>query len=161
MRLNLNIIKSATLNEISRISHGFFTKNGGVSSGVYTSLNCSLNSNDLHDKVLKNRQLVMQALCAEKYNLYGLHQTHSTKVYVINKNMPPDIFREGDAMVTNEEGVFLSVLGADCTPILFSDSTGSVIGAAHAGWRGAVTGIVEAVVLKMCELGAVRKEITA
>ncbi len=93
--------------------------------------------------------------------LYGLHQIHSTKVYTILKAMPNDEFLKGDAMVTNERGVFLSVLGADCTPILFSNIDGSVVGAAHAGWKGAVTGIVEEVVNKMCELGAKRKEITA
>lgn len=115
--------------------------------------------------MLENRHQVMEALGvkrdADDTKLYGLHQIHSTKVYTINKTMPNDEFRKGDAMVTNERGVFLSVLGADCTPVLFSNADGSVVGAAHAGWKGAVTGIVEAVVEKMCELGAKREEITA
>ncbi len=103
----------------------------------------------------------MDSLRVSDHKLYGLHQIHSTKVFSISQDMPHDEFRKGDAMVTNQRGVFLSVLGADCTPVLFSNKAGTIVGAAHAGWRGAVTGIVEAVVEKMCELGAKREEITA
>jgi len=110
---------------------------------------------------MENRRRVMQALGAEQAKLYGLYQIHSTKVYTISKDMPNDEFRKGDAMVSNERGVFLSVLGADCTPVLFSNTQGSIIGAAHAGWKGAVTGVIEAVVTKMCELGAKREDISA
>ncbi len=153
--------QSTELAAITAIQHGFFTKNGGVSTGVYDSLNCSPSSDDKLESVLENRRRVMEALSAEDTKLYGLHQIHSTKVYTINKEMPNEKYRKGDAMVTNERGIFLSVLGADCTPILFSNENGSVVGAAHAGWKGAVTGIVESVVEKMCELGAKREEITA
>jgi len=149
------------LTKVSRVQHGFFTKNGGVSTGVYDSLNCSPSSDDPFENVLENRRRVMKSLDAENGKLYGLHQIHSTQVYVINKEMPNDVFRKGDAMVTNERGVFLSVLGADCTPVLFSNADGSVVGAAHAGWKGAVTGIVEAVVENMCALGAIREQISA
>ncbi len=153
------------LESINNIQHGFFTKNGGISTGVYESLNCSPSSDDQMENVLENRRRVMVALGVEKETedakLYGLQQIHSTKVYTINKTMSNDEFRKGDAMVSNEQGVFLSVLGADCTPVLFSNTDGSVVGAAHAGWKGAVTGIVEAVVEKMCELGAKREEIYA
>lgn len=155
-----------TLKNINGIQHGFFTKQGGVSTGVYDSLNCSPSSDDAIENVLENRTRVMQALALETLavenpKLFGLSQIHSTKVYKISKDMPNDEFRNGDAMVTNERGVFLSVLGADCTPVLFSNTQGTIVGAAHAGWRGAVTGIVEAVVQKMCELGAKREEISA
>lgn len=102
-----------------------------------------------------------KGLDEEKAKLYGLYQIHSTKVYTISKDMPNDEYQKGDAMVTNERGVFLSVLGADCTPVLFSNSDGSIIGAAHAGWKGAVTGVVEAVVEEMCALGAKRETIRA
>ena len=136
---------------------------------MYDSLNCSPSSDDVLENVLENRQRVMQALGAyhnkehakEESKLYGLYQIHSTKVYTISKDMPNDEYRKGDAMVTSERGVFLSVLGADCTPVLFSNADGSIIGAAHAGWKGAVTGVVEAVVEKMCALGAKREEISA
>jgi len=164
IKMKLDFKQSNHLKNISNIQHGFFTKNGGVSTGVYESLNCSPGSDDQLDNVLENRRRVMKSLgmgSTDNAKLYGLHQIHSTKVYTINKAMPDDEFRKGDAMVTDERGVFLSVLGADCTPILFSNSDGSVVGAAHAGWKGAVTGIVESVVKKMCELGAKREEITA
>ncbi|MCF6190876.1 MAG: peptidoglycan editing factor PgeF [Cocleimonas sp.] len=142
---------------------------------MYDSLNCSPSSDDILEKVIENRQRVMQALGAshnkehgkEEAKLYGLYQIHSTKVYTISKDMPNDEYQKGDAMVTNERGVFLSVLGADCTPVLFSNTDGSqlaegsIIGAAHAGWKGAVTGIIEAVVKEMCALGAKREEISA
>jgi len=149
------------LGSIDGIQHGFFTKLGGVSSGVYDSLNCSPSSDDSIENVLENRKRVMQSLAVENVKLYGLSQIHSTVVYKITQDMPNDVFRKGDAMVTNERGVFLSVLGADCTPVLFSNTQGTIVGAAHAGWKGAVTGIVEAVVEKMCELGAKREEIRA
>ncbi len=159
--LIINFKQSEKLKIINGIQHGFFTKNGGTSSGVYASLNCSPSSNDQIENVIENRQRVMEALEAEEGKLYGLHQIHSTKVYNITKDMANDEFRKGDAMVTNQAGVFLSILGADCTPVLFSNSDGSVIGAAHAGWKGAVTGIVESVVEEMCRLGAKREDITA
>ncbi len=159
--MTIQFKQGTALTKVSRVQHGFFTKNGGVSTGVYDSLNCSPSSDDPLENVLENRRRVMKSLGAENGKLYGLHQIHSTQVYVINKEMPNDIFRKGDAMVTNERGVFLSVLGADCTPILFSNADGSVAGAAHAGWKGAVTGIVEAVVENMCALGAKREQISA
>jgi len=153
--------QGAALASIAKVQHGFFSKNGGVSKGVYNSLNCSPSSDDSADNVFENRRRVMAALGAEQAKLFGLHQIHSTKVHIINKKMPNDEFRKGDAMVTNQSGVFLSVLGADCTPILFSNGDGTVIGAAHAGWKGAVTGIVESVVESMCHLGAKREDISA
>jgi len=161
IKMTIKFKHSNNLKNISNIQHGFFTKNGGVSTGVYDSLNCSPSSDDVLESVLENRRRVMKALGVEDAKLYGLYQIHSTKAYIIDKKMPNDEFRKGDALVTNECGVFLSVLGADCTPVLFSNADGSVVGAAHAGWKGAVTGVVESVVEKMCALGAKRKEITA
>lgn len=151
--------QSKKLNEISQIQHGFFTKTGGVSSGVYDSLNCAPNSDDKPENVIENRRRVMVEMGMEDAKLFGLNQIHSTKVHTVTKNSQTD-FPDGDALVTKDKGVALSVLGADCTPVLFSSTTG-IIGAAHAGWRGAVTGIVEAVVIKMCELGAKREDISA
>lgn len=155
-----NYKQSEVLKSFNGIKHGFFTKNGGVSSGIYESLNCGPSSDDKLENVIENRWRALVALGLEETILYGLHQIHSTTVYAMtNKNH--DDFPKGDALVSNQQGISLSVLGADCAPILFADKISGVIGAAHAGWKGAVTGIVEAVVLKMCDLGAQRKNIHA
>lgn len=152
--------QSDKLKKHGNLQHGFFTKLGGVSSGIYDSLNCGASSNDDSVNVIENRRRVMAALDLGSAKLYGVHQIHSTKVFQVSSSMDENEFPQGDALVTSEKNVALSVLGADCTPILFS-STSGVIGAAHAGWKGAVTGIVESVVKKMCELGAKRSDITA
>ena len=152
--------KSEKISEIEGVQHGFFTKIGGVSSGIYDSLNCGPSSDDDIKNVTENRRRVMAALNLSNAKLYGLHQIHSTKVYQITSAMDNRELPEGDALVTTEKNIALSVLGADCTPILFT-STSGVIGAAHAGWKGAVTGIVETVVEKMCSLGAEREKIRA
>lgn len=153
--------KSKLLSQIEGIQHGFFTRNGGVSKGVYASLNCSPGSNDDINNVMENRQRVMAVLGMESDELFGLNQIHSTRVFTITPEMPNEIFRSGDAMVTQHKGLALSVLGADCAPILFAASNAPVVAAAHAGWKGAVTGIVAAVVDEMCRLGAEKQAITA
>jgi hypothetical protein len=152
--------QSDSLKSIGGIQHGFFTKKGGVSSGIYASLNCGPSSEDESKNVTENRRRVMAALNMEEGKLFGLHQIHSTKVHTITKDTRTD-FPQGDALVTKDQGIALSVLGADCTPVLFADKKTQIIGAAHAGWKGAVTGIIESVVSKMCDLGANRENITA
>lgn len=152
--------QSEKLKKIENIQHGFFTKKGGVSSGIYKSLNCAPNSDDDINNVLENRRRVMKSLGLQDAKLFGVHQIHSTKVHQITSDMDNTVFAKGDALVTTDRDVSLSVLGADCTPVLFASDQG-VIGAAHAGWKGAVTGIVEEVVVKMCELGASREIINA
>jgi YfiH family protein len=152
--------ESDTLNDIQGIRHGYFTKHGGVSSGIYASLNCALNSEDVLENVLENRQRALVALGLHDTHLFGLNQIHSTTVHVIDKDSEDD-FYQGDALVTKQSGISLSVLGADCAPLLFADKQAGVIGAAHAGWKGAVSGIVEAVVTAMCEQGASRENIHA
>lgn len=155
-----NYKESEVLARTKGIKHGFFTKNGGVSTGIYDSLNCAPSSEDKLDNVIENRWRVLTALGLEEATLFGVSQIHSTQVYTISKNTEED-FPKGDGMVTNEPGIVLSVLGADCAPVLFADKNAGVIGAAHAGWKGAVTGMVESVVKKMCEIGAQRKNIHA
>jgi len=152
---------SKTLNKIQGIQHGFFTKTGGGSSGIYDSLNCGPSSDDKSENVVENRRRVMEALGLQDAKLFGLHQIHSTTVYEVSSELDHQNYPKGDALVTTDKNVALSVLGADCTPILFSSADAGVIGAAHAGWKGAVTGIVESVVEKMCELGANREDIQA
>ncbi len=149
-----------SLDAIEGIQHGFFTRQGGVSSGIYTSLNCAKSSQDDVQNVMENRHRAMAALGLENARLYGLHQIHSTIVHQITAETGSD-YPDGDAYVTKEKGVAISVLGADCTPILFADKSANVIGAAHAGWRGAVSGIVKAVVDKMCQSGAHKDDIIA
>jgi YfiH family protein len=163
MQAKIDPEKSQLLSQLDGIEHGFFTKNGGVSAGVYSSLNCSPGSNDKIDHVMQNRSLVMQALGLASSTLYGLNQIHSSKVFTIKKGMPsglPDGFRQGDAMVTQDKGVALSVLGADCAPVLFAASNTPIVAAAHAGWGGAVKGVIAAVVDQMCRLGARKQAIS-
>lgn len=158
--MNISYKKSEILAGFEGIKHGFFTKNGGVSTDVYASLNCSPSSDDLLDNVIENRWRTLVALGLEETKLFGLSQIHSTNVFTITKKTKED-FPEGDGMVSNVPGISLSVLGADCAPVLFADSNAGVIGAAHAGWKGAVTGMIESMVESMCELGAQRKNIQA
>ena len=155
--------QSNRLGQISGIKHGFLTKSGGVSSGIYASLNCSPGSDDKFENVMENRSRALAALGLHQTRLKGLNQIHSTIVHIIDNNdyNTGKDFYQGDALVTKQSGISLSVLGADCAPVLFADEQASIIGAAHAGWKGAVSGIVEAVVTTMCEQGASRENIHA
>ena len=157
---NIQIIKAKKLAQLNGIQHGFFTKNGGVSSGIYTSLNCSHGSHDDPDHVTENRSRAMSALGAGEASLYGLHQIHSSQVYHIRQGMSQD-YRKGDGMVTNEPGIALSVLGADCAPLLLADPVNQVIAAAHSGWKGALEGVIYATIEAMIKLGAQRGHILA
>lgn len=128
-------------------NHGFFGRNGGVSEGVFASLNCGVGSSDTPENAVENRSLVQQELRANK--LITLHQTHSNMT-ITN----PTARVEGDAIVTNQRGLAIGVLTADCLPLLFEDSQAGIIGAAHAGWKGAHAGIAESCIAAMQELGA-------
>jgi len=152
--------QSETLKSLWGIKHGFFGKSGGVSSGIYDSLNCGPASLDSLDNVIENRWRAIHALGLEETKLFGLSQIHSTKVHVITAKSSDD-FHQGDALVTKVKGFTLSVLGADCSPVLFADRKAGVIAAAHSGWKGAVSGIIESVVSNMCEQGATRENIHA
>lgn len=145
--------QAQTLKESSTIKHGFFGNKGGVSSGVHTSLNCGAGSADDPDNVKVNRDLVMQALgYKDSSNLYSLYQIHSDKVIYLDK--VPETRLEADAIVTNKPGIALSVLTADCGPILFADAENKVIAAAHAGHKGAKSGIIENTIKMMLNYGA-------
>ncbi len=130
--------------------HGFFTRLGGVSDHAFTSLNCSLSSTDDPALVAENRRLVAQAMGVER--LLGLTQIHSTEVVVVRHG--DETGARADAMVTRLHGVGLGVITADCAPVLLVDRAAGVIGAAHAGWRGAVDGVLAATVAAMRDLGA-------
>lgn len=154
------VLSSAISDFGSTISHGFFTRKGGVSEGIYDSLNVGLGSDDKQDMVATNRQLICQALGAEAEQLATVSQIHSADVAFVEQPMTEDRPR-ADALVTNMPGLAIGILTADCGPVLFADADAGVIGAAHAGWKGAMGGVLENTVLKMIELGARRENITA
>jgi polyphenol oxidase len=141
------------------VKHGFFTRKGGASSGVFSGLNCGPGSTDQSEIVAINRARVAEALGAAPDHLLTLHQVHSARVVTISE---PFVLRpEADAMVTTTPGLVLGVLTADCQPVLFADADAGVIGAAHAGWRGVANGVLEATIDAMEGLGARRAQISA
>ncbi|MHA6264964.1 peptidoglycan editing factor PgeF [Arenibacterium sp. CAU 1754] len=139
--------------------HGFFTRRGGASSGVFKGLNCGAGSSDQSDMVTINRARVAQAMAVPPEALIGVHQAHTADVLRVDG--PLDGKPRADAMVTATPGVALSILTADCQPVLFADHDAGVVGAAHAGWRGALDGILEATLEAMEELGARREDTIA
>lgn len=144
--------------------HGFFGRQGGVSEGVCEGLNVGFGADDAREKVAENRRLARSAV-APGADLVTLHQVHSATALIVDRASgapwPDDARPQGDAMATREPGLALGILTADCTPILLADAEAGVIGAAHAGWKGALGGIVEAVVAAMESLGAERGRIAA
>lgn len=155
--MTLEIITSESLGPVR---HGFFTRRGGASSGVFAGLNCGAGSSDQSEIVAINRNRVADAMNVPSDQLVSVHQVHSAKVEVVDG--PLSIPKpQADAMVTKTPGVALGVLTADCQPVLFADQKAGVIGAAHAGWRGALDGVLEATVDAMVALGASRETIKA
>jgi len=141
--------------------HGFFTRAGGVSAGRFASLNCSLSGRDDPDAVRENRRRAADALNLPAGALVGLTQVHGIAVATVETPWPETARPEADAMVTNRPGVLLGIVTGDCAPVLFADAEAGVIGAAHAGWRGAVAGVIEATLDAMEALGARRGRIAA
>jgi len=139
--------------------HGFFGRQGGVSKGVYESLNAGQRSDDDDGKISENRKRIAESLGLAPSHLVSLHQIHSDNVEIIET--PPSAPIQADGLVTTTRGLALSALSADCGPILLADAKAGVIGACHAGWRGALSGIVESTVAAMCEMGAAPSDITA
>lgn len=141
------------------LRHGFFTRKGGASSGIFAGLNCGPGSTDQSGMVAINRARVAGALDLAPAALVSLHQIHSARVVTLTA--PPAERLQADGMVTAITGIGLGVLTADCQPVLFADPQARVIGAAHAGWRGARDGVLEAVLAAMEALGARRAAIRA
>jgi polyphenol oxidase len=139
--------------------HGFFTRKGGASSGIFSGLNCGPGSSDLSEAVAINRTRVAGAIGVETEALLTIHQVHSADVVTVTT--PFADRPKADAMVTSTPGIALGILTADCQPVLFHDPTANVIGAAHAGWRGTQSGVLEATVDAMERLGATRADICA
>lgn len=148
-----------TSDVLADVRHGFFSRVGGASSGVFEGLNCGIGSTDQSEIVAINRARVAQAMGVENDHLLGVHQTHSATVVV--RDSADNARPKADGMVSATPGLVLSVLTADCQPVLFHDPDAGVIGAAHAGWRGTVDGVLEATVDAMAQIGADRSNIRA
>jgi len=155
MPTTLEIITSDALDT----RHGFFTRKGGASSGIFAGLNCGTGSTDQTEIVAINRARVAEAMGVGPEALVTVHQVHSARALPVSG--PLSIRPEADALVTATPGVLLAVLTADCQPVLFADPKARVVGAAHAGWRGAVDGVLEATLAAMETLGARRSQISA
>lgn len=153
------MLEIITSDALSPIRHGFFTRKGGASSGVFHGLNCGPGSTDIAEVVEINRTRVATAMDVSPPHLQTVNQTHSNRVVTLSG--PLTDRPEADALVTATPGVVLGVLTADCQPVLFADPKAGVIGAAHAGWRGAKDGVLEATIDAMLALGANRPDITA
>jgi YfiH family protein len=143
------------------ISHGFFTREGGVSSGVFNSLNCGKKDKDNEKNVEKNREIVKRTMGLSTLPLLLVRQVHGNKVAVVTK--PWDLINspEADAMVTQNPNCILGVLTADCIPVLLHDPVSKTVGVAHSGWRGAFAGVIQNTIKEMKKLGAEPKNILA
>jgi YfiH family protein len=155
------MLQVASLASLPGIRHGFFTRHGGVSRGVYASLNGGIGSNDEAAHVAENRARMAAALGVAHENFLTAYQIHSPEVVAVERPWVPAARPRADALVTRIPGIALGVSTADCGPILFADAKARVIGAAHAGWRGALTGVIEAAVAAMERCGASRDDIVA
>jgi YfiH family protein len=141
--------------------HGFMSRAGGISTGIYEGLNCGPGSNDDTANVMENRRIVSGLISKRRDTpLVTAYQFHSNQAIYLDKNWGTDR-PKADGIVTNQPGLLLGILTADCTPVLFADAKNQIIGAAHAGWKGAFTGIIEATIEKMETIGGSRSNITA
>jgi YfiH family protein len=155
----LEPVTADALNGLPGIAHGFFTRHGGVSQGIYASLNCGLGSKDDPAAVRENRARVMHHLGG--HSLITAHQVHSADAVVVERAWDEGGRPRVDAIVTATKGIALGVLAADCAPVLFADPAAGVVAAAHAGWRGALGGVLESAIASMESLGARRANIRA
>ncbi|HEY0218546.1 MAG TPA: peptidoglycan editing factor PgeF [Afipia sp.] len=154
-------ITSSTLSALSSVRHAFFTREGGVSDGIYQSLNGGLGSGDDPTRVTENRRRMAQAIDVAPSHFLSVYQFHSAHVAVATQPWDAASRPRADAMVTNISGIAIGITTADCGPILFADPQARVIGAAHAGWKGALGGILEATIAAMEKLGAAPNSIVA
>lgn len=155
-------LRSARLDAARRsgIRHGFFTRKGGVSAGIYAGLNVGTGSGDDRASVTENRARVARWMDVSPASLVSVHQVHSADAILVTGPWGAER-PKADAMVTTTPGIAIGVLAADCGPVLFADPRARVIGAAHAGWKGALTGVLESTIAAMEKLGAKREDIVA
>ena len=155
--MSVEVIRSQLL---SGVAHGFLGRRGGVSTGICAGLNVGLGSGDDRQAIHANRRLAVEAVVPGA-KLVTVHQVHSPTAIAVTEPFPDDARPHADAMVTDRPGLALGILTADCTPVLFADAAAGVIGAAHAGWKGALGGVVENTIAEMEKLGAARDRIVA
>ena len=155
------MIEASPLKEIMHIKHGFFTREGGKSTGVFGSLNCGYGSGDDPGQVRANRAIAMDQLGLKVDDLNTVLQEHSKNVVIVEDRWALHQRPKADALVTKKVRLAIGVLTADCAPVLFADSVSRVIGVSHAGWRGALGGVLEACVFAMEKIGATRSRIKA
>jgi len=151
----VEIVRSRLL---AGVPHGFLGRKGGVSDGIHAGLNVGLGSDDDREAVLENRRRAVTAVMPGA-ELATVHQVHSPDVVTVNEVLPIDARPHADAMVTDRPGILLGILTADCVPVLFADLQAGVVGAAHAGWKGAITGVTDNTLNAMEALGADRARI--
>lgn len=155
------VVTAEELDRLEGVRHAFFSRRGGLSRGIYSSLNCSFGSGDAAETVAGNRARAMEMVDRPAGSLVTVYQVHSPRAVVVEEPWQRSEAPRADGMATDRPGVTLGILTADCAPVLFADAAAGVIGAAHAGWRGARDGIVEAVVEAMVGLGAKPDRISA
>lgn len=154
-------LQAAALSRLPGVRHGFFTRAGGVSGGIYASLNAGTGSNDAPQNVRENRTRMAAAVGVAPDRFLTVHQVHSPTVAIADTPWSDDARPRADAMVTRVRGLAIAVSSADCGPVLMADAQAAVIGAAHAGWRGALAGVTDATIAAMEGLGAARERIVA
>lgn len=157
----LEPITADCLRELPGVRHGFFGRKGGVSQGIYATLNCGFGSSDDHAGVAENRRRVAAFLLPTAATVLTVHQVHSAVAVVVDRDIARAELPKVDGLVTRTKGLVIGALAADCAPVLFADAEAGVIGAAHSGWRGATGGIIEATVAAMETAGARRGHIRA
>ena len=155
------MIEASNLGALDNLRHGFFTREGGVSEGVFASLNCGFSSGDDAAQVAENRARALRRLGLAADSLRTVRQVHGARALAVSEAHTGHQLVEADALVTDRPDIALGVVCADCAPVLIADREAGVIGCAHAGWRGALAGVVEATVLAMTELGARRAAMRA
>ncbi len=155
------MIEAAGLGQIAGLRHGFFTREGGYSQGLYSSLNCGLGSGDDLAAVRRNRKAVAATLGAEPGNLLSVFQVHSNTVIQATEPWDANARPRADAIVTRRPGMAIAILTADCAPVLMADTTVGIVGAAHAGWKGAIGRVLESTIDEMERLGGHRRHIVA
>jgi YfiH family protein len=153
------MLQSSLLSMLPGIRHGFFTRDGGVSEGFYASLNAGIGSRDAPERVAENRARMAAALGVARDRLVTAYQVHSPNVVVATEPWPRAQTPRADAVITRVPGLAVGVTTADCGPLLLADREAGVVGAAHAGWKGALAGVAEAAVEAMEQLGASRRRI--
>ena len=155
------ILKASSLGQIGKVRHAFFTREGGISAGIYASLNGGIGSGDAPANVWENRARMASALGLSPERLLAAYQIHSAEAVIVDRPWSVSERPRADALVTSTPGLAIAITTADCGPILLADRDGGVIAAVHAGWRGALNGIVSAAVAAMERCGARRQKIVA